>query len=684
LAGTNFKPGATVKLTKSGKPDILPTADPVVENDHMITCTFALTSVRGRYNVVVTNADGQSATLANGFTIPFPNPPTFDTIAPTSAEAGNLVPVTITGHNFYEGAVPTLKSSGGYPDIVGTGVVLNADGTAADPATEMTATFDLSGAHWGYRNVEVMNDDGQTSSKTNSFRITQTVAPTLTTVSPSNGYVGNTVTLTGTGFGVTRADSVVKFNGTAATSYTSWSDTSIKCKVPTGATTGDVKVVACGLNSNGKPFTVNSTTPPVETDKPTWYLAEGTTDYGFGTYITIQNPNDDPVTANVTYMTKAGPRSRAALTLPAFSQTVINPLDDIGATDFSTKVVCQEDKTICVDRRMVWTGPGAPSSEGHSSVGVTAPAKTWYLAEGSSKWGFETWLLVQNPNASAAEVTITYMIEGQGPVKKVKSVPANSRASYSMETDIGQCDASIKVEANVPVIPERAMYRYNRREGHDSIGTTTPANDYYLAEGTTDWGFTTYVLVQNPQPEAATINITYMTPTGAVAQDAFTMGANSRKTINVNSVVSKKDLSIRVHGSLPIIAERAMYWGAGTPLGEACHDSIGMEAPHMTFYLPDGETYNGTETWTLVQNPNATAVSVEISYLAVDGKGNQTFTESIPANSRKSFNMGDKLPANRAGVLVKSKTAGKKIMVERSIYWNSRGGGTDTIGGYAD
>jgi hypothetical protein len=343
---------------------------------------------------------------------------------------------------------------------------------------------------------------------------------------------------------------------------------------------------------------------------PTYYLAEGTSDYGFDTYVTIENPNKSAVTAKVTYMTKSGPKTRAALTLPPMSQTVINPRNDIGATDFSTKVVCQEGKTICVDRRMIWNGPGAPSQEGHSSVGVTSPAKTWYLAEGSSKWGFESWLLIQNPNATDASITITYMVEGKGPVSAKKTVKANSRASFNMETDIGQADASIKVDSNVPVIPERAMYRNNRREGHCSIGTTTPAKDYYLAEGTTGWGFTTFVLVQNPNPKATTVNITYMTPTGPVPQAAFTMEANSRKTITVNSVpsMSKTDCSIHVTGSLPLIAERSMYWGAGTPLGEACHDSIGMDAPHTTFYLPDGETTSGCETWTLVQNPNSASV----------------------------------------------------------------------------
>jgi len=38
----------------------------------------------------------------------------------------------------------------------------------------------------------------------------------------------------------------------------------------------------------------------------------------------------------------------------------------------------------------------------------------------------------------------------------------------------------------------------------------------------------------------------------------------------------------------------------------------------------------------------------------------------------------------RAAIMVTSKTSGKKIMCERAMYWNARGAGTDTIGGYSD
>ena len=34
--------------------------------------------------------------------------------------------------------------------------------------------------------------------------------------------------------------------------------------------------------------------------------------------------------------------------------------------------------------------------------------------------------------------------------------------------------------------------------------------------------------------------------------------------------------------------------------------------------------------------------------------------------------------------MVECTTSGKKVMCERAMYWNNRGAGTDTIGGYMD
>ncbi len=70
LAGTDFQPGATVRLTRAGSADV-PATNVVVVSPTKITCQFGISSMAatGSWNVVVTNRDGRSATLSNGFTV---------------------------------------------------------------------------------------------------------------------------------------------------------------------------------------------------------------------------------------------------------------------------------------------------------------------------------------------------------------------------------------------------------------------------------------------------------------------------------------------------------------------------------------------------------------------------------------------------------------------------------------
>ena len=82
--------------------------------------------------------------------------------------------------------------------------------------------------------------------------------PALAKLSRKSGKRGAVVVLTGSGFGARRGTSYVKFGGVQCTRYMSWSDTSIKCKVPSRAAFGKrkVKVVAVTGISNAKRFTV--------------------------------------------------------------------------------------------------------------------------------------------------------------------------------------------------------------------------------------------------------------------------------------------------------------------------------------------------------------------------------------------------------------------------------------------
>jgi DNA-binding LytR/AlgR family response regulator len=83
---------------------------------------------------------------------------------------------------------------------------------------------------------------------------------------------------------------------------------------------------------------------------------------------------------------------------------------------------------------MSWTGKDTASEEGHCSVGVNSPVTCWYLPEGSSAWGFECWVLTQNPGDNVAHESLTYMIEGQNVLKPPKLLELLTRIEKVVES----------------------------------------------------------------------------------------------------------------------------------------------------------------------------------------------------------------------------------------------------------
>ena len=83
-------------------------------------------------------------------------------------------------------------------------------------------------------------------------------------LSPSSGVTGTSVTITGNYFGSSQGTSTVTFNGTAA-AVSTWGSTQIVASVPASATTGPVVVTVGGTASNGVNFIV---TPAINNMSP--------------------------------------------------------------------------------------------------------------------------------------------------------------------------------------------------------------------------------------------------------------------------------------------------------------------------------------------------------------------------------------------------------------------------------
>ena len=401
-----------------------------------------------------------------------------------------------------------------------------------------------------------------------------------------------------------------------------------------------------------------------------WYFAEGSTDWGFEEFVCIQNPTPFDAVVQAKYMLSGGGGQRIGVpfVLPTYSRATINVADVVPGADVSVRI--DSDQNVVAERSMYW----ANRIEGHDSIGVPAPSDTWYLAEGCTNYGFEEFICIQNPGTKSSTVNITYNTSAGPLTRPALIVPAQSRKTIKVNDVIPATDVSATVNATQPVVAERSMYWGNRRGGHDSIGTTAPAQNWFMAEGSTKWGFDTYVLVQNPQPTDATVHMTFLTENGAVPAPPMIVKAGSRKTVDTRALVGDADFSTSVTASQGVICERSMYWNNGT--GKAGHDTIGVTEAKDNCYLAEGTTLYGFETFVLIANPNADDNIVNVTYSTPHG------TEIgpnlvIPPWSRVTVNVANDLPASDVSIQV---SGSLKIVAERAMYWHNRGGGHDSIG----
>ena len=401
-----------------------------------------------------------------------------------------------------------------------------------------------------------------------------------------------------------------------------------------------------------------------------WYLAEGSTNGGFETWVLIQNPGSVGTTAQVTYMTPADEVPGPPVALAPRSRVSINVADTV-PNEWSVSTRVTADQPIIVERSCYWNN----RKGGHESIGVTNPSSTWYLAEGSTAGGFETWVLIQNPNNENATVQLTYMTPtGEVPGQQMLLAP-NSRYSINVaDTMPNEWSISTKVTADNLVIAERSMYWNNRQGGHDSIGVTSPSSSWYLAEGATNGGFETWVLVMNPGATQAFAQVTFMTPAGEKPGTTLGLEPGTRESLNVaNFVPNEWSVSTSVTSDEPVIVERAVYWNNRIE----GHESIGATLPARTWYLAEGSTNGGFETWVLIQNPLTTGTSIQVSYMTPGGeKPGPSF--AIGPESRVSINVADTV--NNEWSVSTRVTATEPVIVERSCYWNNRAGGHDSIG----
>jgi hypothetical protein len=421
LTGTNFVAGSIVNFGPNAD------AGGVVSNGGntlTITIPAAQVTPAGPVNVTVKNpTPGGGTSAAQVFTINNPVP-TLTSVAPTSGVLGQSVNLVLTGTNFIAGS------------IVNFGANADAGGVVSNGGNTLTITIpaaQLSAA--GAVNVTLTNPaPGGGTTAAQVFTVNNPV-PTLTSVAPTSGVLGQSVNLvlTGTNF---IAGSIVNFGANADAGGV----------VSNGGNTLTITIPAAQLNAAGPVnitvknpapgggttaavvFTINNPQPTISS------LSPSSANAGGAAFLLTINGTNFVSGATVTFGTNPAALTPASLT--ATTITVNIPAADIATGGTPNVVVTNAAPSVAPSAGSPFTVNNPVPTVSNATTGgnthVAAGAQftltlagTNFVSGSTVKFGSNAALTPTSQTATQIQVSVPASdVSAAGPVNVAVTDPA--------------------------------------------------------------------------------------------------------------------------------------------------------------------------------------------------------------------------------------------------------------------
>jgi hypothetical protein len=308
---------------------------------------------------------------------------------------------------------------------------------------------------------------------------------------------------------------------------------------------------------------------------------------------------------------------------------------------------------------------------------------TRYFAEGATSDFFDTEIALLNATGQPTTASLTFL-KGDG-TTVAHDVPlaglARATVTPKLLPGLSNAEFSTVISSSQPVIADRTMRWDARGYGsHAETSIASPALEWYLAEGATIGGFNLFYLIQNPNPTAATVEVTYLLPAPqAPIVKTYAITPNTRFNIWVNleaPALAAAEVSAVIRGTnnVPVIVERAMYRNNGGRTFDAGHESAGVTAPATEWFLAEGATGDYFDLFVLIANPQTTPAQVSVDYLL---PGGTVLTRTYGVAPQSRFNIWvDFEDAQLASTAVSARvrsTNAVPIIVERAMWWPGDG-----------
>lgn len=503
--------------------------------------------------------------------------------------------------------------------------------------------------------------------------------PSISSLSPTSGTTGTSITISGSNFGATQGTSTVTFNGVAATP-SNWSNTSITVTVPSSANTGQVVVTVQGMASNGAAFTV---TPKIDSISPTAgptgtsVIIAGS---AFGATQGISTVKFNSVAATPTSWSNTNitaPVPTSATTGPVVVTVGGNASNSLTYTVATSGSI--SGKVTKSDGVTVLAGASVKIYQGATQAGATT-------TNGTGDYSFSTL------NSGTYRVEATYSGYGAGSRAAVVTVGVNTAVNLSLEEIVTGSVSYIYDElgrlSSVVGPTETATYSYDSvgnllsisrsssaqvsilsfSPGSGSIGATvtingtgfsaTPGQNTVMFNGVaaTLISSTSTQIVTSVPAGATSGNVSITTPAGsATSASPFTVTSNSSGAPTITGfspAIGTVGSSVNITGTnfeSVTTNNRVKINGTGGIVNTATTSSLattitsGTVSGRITVATPGGNAVSSTDFFV----PPSPYVATD-----VDSTGRMAIGES------RAFAEGT---ANKVGLLIFDGTAGQKV-----------------------
>lgn len=417
---------------------------------------------------------------------------------------------------------------------------------------------------------------------------------------------------------------------------------------------------------------------PIPAGATQTYFAEGAA--GFFSYgLALLNTSGSPTTVNVTFLREGGSPLTRSYWLNAGSRGTLSSADvpEVNGSSFAAVVTALP--SVVAERTMRWRLGGADGA--HTARALVSPGTQWFLAEGNAGY-FDTFVLLANSGSTSTPVTVDFLLDGGGVVRRTYTLGPNQRQTIwtNQIPELATRSFATTVTSSQPILVERAMYFRGPNGawegGHASAAVRAGSRNWFLAEGSTGNWFETFVLISNPNSSAVTATIRYLTPSGVARTETRTLPPTSRTTIAVDTLpgLASTDVSCSISASANIIVERSMYWPGLPGPWYGAHNSVGVTTLGTRWALAEGEVGgpDGANTFILLANPGSSNASVTVTFQRQSGAEPIVVSRNVPAGSRQTVSAASVglSSGERFGAVVQSN---QPIAVERSMYWNYLG-----------